>query len=74
MDDALDHIDRLEALQAPPEVMEEEPQEIQGVSGLDTVSGLPMPPPQGAYSPVRSESSVNDLDDFETVVFCCTPR
>jgi len=65
VDDALDHIEHLEALQAPPQAMEEEePQEIQGVSKLDTVSGLPMPPPQGAHSPVRSEASVNDLDDF----------
>ena len=64
VDDAIDHIEHLEALQAPLEAIEEEPQEIQGVSELDTVSGLPMPPPQGAHSPVRSESSVNDLVDF----------
>ena len=54
----------LEAQQAQPEAMEEEPQEVQGVSGLDTMSGVPMPPPQGAHSPVRSETFVNNLDDF----------
>jgi len=44
--------------------MEEEPQEVQGISGLDTMSGVPLPPLPGAHSPVRSESSVNNLDDF----------
>jgi hypothetical protein len=37
---------------------------VQGVSGLDTDSGLPLPPPQEAHSPARSESSINNLDDF----------
>ena len=64
LDDALDHIEVLEAQQAQPEAMEEEPQEVQGVSGLDTTSGVPLPPLPGAHSPVRSESSVNNLDDF----------
>ena len=64
LDDALDHIEVFEAQKAQPDAMEEEPQEVQGVSGLDTVSGVPMPPLQGAHSPVRSESSVNNLDDF----------
>ena len=36
----------------------------QGISGLDTMSGVPLPPLPGAHSPVRSESSVNNLDDF----------
>ena len=63
LDNALDHIEVLEAQQAQPEAMEE-PQEVQGISGLDTTSGVPMPPLQGAHSPVRSESSVNNLDDF----------
>ena len=64
LDNALDHIEVLEAQQAQPEAMEEEPQEVQGISGLDTIYGVPMPPSQGAHSPVRSESSVNNLDDF----------
>ena len=64
LDEALDHIEVFEAQQAQPEAIEEEPQEIQGVSGLDMESGAPMPPPQGAHSPVSSESSINDLDDF----------
>ena len=64
LDNALDQIEVLEAQQAQPEAMEEEPQEVQGVSGLDTMSGVPMPPPQGAHSPVRSEASINNLDDF----------
>ena len=50
--------------QAQLEAMEEEPQEVQGISGLDTIYGVPMPPSQGAHSPVSSESSDNDLDDF----------
>jgi len=61
---AFDHIEMLEAQQAQPEAMEEEPQEVQGISGLDTMSGVPLPPLPGAHSPVRSESSVNNLDDF----------
>ena len=58
------HIEMLEDQQAQPEVMEEEPQEVQGISGLDTISGVPLPPLPGAHSPVRSESSVNNLDNF----------
>ena len=46
------------------EVDKEDPEEIQGVSEVDTASGVPMPPPQGAHSLVQSESSVNNLDDF----------
>ena len=68
LDNALDLIDVQQAQQAQPAAMEvedeEDPKEIQDVSGVDTVSGVPMPPPQGAHSPVRSESSVNNLDDF----------
>ena len=41
LDDALDHIEVLEAQQAQPEAMEEEPQEVQGVSGLDTAREFP---------------------------------
>ena len=64
LNNALNHIEMLEAQQAQPEAMEEEPQEVQGISGLDTMSGVPLPPLPGAHSPVRSESSVNNLDDF----------
>ena len=64
LDNALDHIEVLEAQQAQPEAMEEEPKKVQGISGLDAMSGVPMPPLQGAHSPVRSESLVNNLDDF----------
>ena len=64
LDEALEHIEIFEAQQALPEVMEKESQEIPGVSGLDTKSGASMPPSQGAHSPVSSESSDNDLDDF----------
>jgi hypothetical protein len=41
LDNALDHIEVLEALQAQLEAMEEEPQEVQGVSGLDTAREFP---------------------------------
>ena len=34
LNDALDHIEMLEAQQAQPEAMEEEPQEVQGISGM----------------------------------------
>ena len=68
LEDALDHIDMIEAQQEQADVMDvdadDKPEEMEGISGLDTISGVPMPPPQGAHSPVRSESSVNNLDDF----------
>jgi len=68
LDNALDLIDVQQAQQAQPAAMEvdeeEDPEEIQGISEVDTASGVPMPPPQGAHSPVRSESSGNNLDDF----------
>src|SRR6185312_2347645 len=64
LNNALDHIEMLEDQQAQPEAMEEETQEVQCILGLDTTSGVPMPPLLGAHSPVRSESSVNNLDDF----------
>ena len=41
LNNALDHIEMLEAQQAQPEAMEEEPQEVQGVSGLDTAREFP---------------------------------
>ncbi|RLN41176.1 uncharacterized protein C2845_PM01G44810 [Panicum miliaceum] len=43
---------------------EEEPQEIDGISGMDFEGEVPQAPQMGAHSPAHSESSVNDLDDF----------
>ena len=52
----------------PPDVMdvdsEEEPEEIEGVSDLDFEAAAPQPAQMGAHSPVASEASVNNLDDF----------
>jgi len=68
LDDAMDHIEMLNAHHAPPDVMdvdaEEEPEEMEGVSALDTISGIPIQAAHGAHSPVRSQSLINDLDDF----------
>ena len=43
---------------------ENEPEEIQGVSSLDFEVAAPKPAQMGAHSPVASEESVNNLDDF----------
>ena len=43
---------------------EDEPEEIQGVSDLDFEVAAPSPAQVGAHSPVASEASVNNLDDF----------
>jgi hypothetical protein len=55
-------------LHAPPDEMqvddEEEPHEIEGVSYLDHEEEAPQPAQMEPYSPVASESSVNNLDDF----------
>ena len=52
----------------PPDVMdmdgEDELEEIQGVSDLDFEVAAPSPAQLGAHSPVASEASVNNLDDF----------
>jgi len=71
LDDAMDHIDwhhvNGDNHNDPPaemEVDDEEPEGVQGVSGMDFDAVAPQPPPMGAHSPVSSESSVNDLDDF----------
>jgi hypothetical protein len=37
---------------------------MEGVSEIDYEAGSMLPPPQGAHSPMRSESSFNDLNDF----------
>jgi chromosome segregation ATPase len=72
LEDANEHIEMHHVQQvaqhAPLDAMDvdgdEEPHEMEGVSEIDYEVGSPLPPPQGAQSPVRSESSVNDLDDF----------
>ena len=43
---------------------EEEPEEIEGYSDVDFEEADPQPAQLGAHSPVTSESSVNNLDDF----------
>ena len=56
-----------DALHAPPDVMdvdEEEPEEIECYSNVDFEKADPQPAQWGAHSPVASESSVNNLDDF----------
>ena len=67
----MDHIEWHHAQEpahdAPPaemDVDEEEPEEEQGISGMDFEGAAPQPPPMGAHSPASSESSVNDLDDY----------
>lgn len=69
LDDALEHIDEHHAQQAeqhaPPDVdSEEEPEEVDGISGLDYEAEAPQPAQMGAHSPAHSKSSVNNLDDF----------
>jgi hypothetical protein len=43
---------------------DEEPEEIEGVSDLDYGVVIPQPAQMGAHYPARSESSVNNLDDY----------
>jgi hypothetical protein len=72
LEDANGHIDMHHAQQAalhvPLDVMDidsdEEPEEIEGVSDLDYDVVAPQPAQMGAHSPARSESSVNNLDDY----------
>jgi hypothetical protein len=72
LEDINEHIEMHHAQQAaqyaPPDAMDmdgdEEPHEMEGVSEIDYEVGNPLPLPQGTHSPVRSEASVNDLDDF----------
>jgi hypothetical protein len=56
------------ALHVPPDVMDidsdEEPEEIEGVSDLDYDVVVLQPALMGAHSPARSESCVNNLDDY----------
>ena len=71
LDDAMDHIDWHHANgdnhNDPPaemEVDDEEPEGVQGVSGMDFEAATPQPSPMGAHSPASSEASINNLDDF----------
>ena len=52
-----------EALHAPPDEMqvdgEDEPQEIQGISEMDSEDQAPQPAPVEVHTPVASEASVN---------------
>jgi hypothetical protein len=73
--DALGHIEMLQKQQMPPLVLneleeEEEPEEIEGVSEIDSEHGDPKPNPQlnpssfGSHSSFGCQSSVANLDDF----------
>jgi hypothetical protein len=70
--DANGHIDMHHAQQAalhvPPDVMDidsdKEPEEIEGVPNLDYDVVVPQPAQMETHSPARSESSVNNLDDY----------
>jgi len=58
-----------DAIHAPPDVMdvdeeEKEPEEIEGYSDVDFEEADFQPAQLGAHSPVASESSINNLDDF----------
>ena len=52
-----------DALHAPPDEMqvdgEDEPQEIQGVSEMDSEDQAPQPAPVEFHTPAASEASVN---------------
>jgi hypothetical protein len=43
---------------------DEELEEKEGVSNLDYEVVAPQPAQMGAHSPARSESSINNLDDY----------
>jgi hypothetical protein len=70
VDDAHAHINELQQQPVPPDVPvapeaeEEDPEEIEGVSDLDSEHGDPEPHPQPNHSSSGSQSSVGDLDDF----------
>jgi hypothetical protein len=69
-DDAHAHIEELQQQQVPPaapvvpEGEEEDPEEIERVSDLNSEHGDPEPNPQPDYSSSGSQSSVGNLDDF----------
>ena len=65
--DALAHIGVLQGqLDAPaePAAADEDPEEMEGVSDLDSEHALAEPNPQPDDSSFGSASSVGDLDDF----------
>jgi hypothetical protein len=68
VDDAHAHIDELQqqpvspAVPVVPEGGEEDPEEIEGVSDLDSEHGDPEPNPQPDHSSSGSQSSVGNLD------------
>jgi hypothetical protein len=70
VDDAHAHIDELQEQLIPPAVPvapeggEEDPEEIEGVSDLDSEHGDPEPNPEPDHSSSSSQSSVGNLDDF----------
>ena len=66
-DDALAHIGVLQGqLDAPaePAAADEDPEEMEGVSDLDSEHALAEPNPQPDESSFGSASSVGNLDDF----------
>jgi hypothetical protein len=69
-DNALAHIEELQQQPVPPaappvpEGGEEDPEEIERVSDLDSEHGDPEPNPQPDYSSSGSQSSVGNFDDF----------
>jgi hypothetical protein len=70
VDDAHAHIDELQQQLVPPGVPvapeggEEDSEEIEGVSDLDSEHGDPEPNPQPDHSSSSSQSSIGNLDDF----------
>jgi hypothetical protein len=72
LEDANGHIDmhhaQQTALHVPPDVRDidsdEEPKEIEGVYDLDYDVVALQPAQMGAHSPARSESFVNNLNDY----------
>jgi hypothetical protein len=69
-DDAQAHIEELQQAPVPPVAPpvpgggEEDPEEIEGVSDLDSEHGDPEPNPQPDYSSSGSHSSVGNFDEF----------
>ena len=69
LDDAMAHIGMLHEQPTPPVVpaepaAAEDPEEIEGVSDIDSEHALAEPNPQPDDSSYSSASSVGNLDDF----------
>ena len=67
LDDAMAHIGMLQeqpVVPAAPAVAEEDPEEVEGVSDLDSEHALAEPDPQPDDSSSGNASSVGNLDDF----------